>query len=80
MKQLWLSVQIHAAPSGRFIGINYDYASHPCSPEADVQMPSELSFPESSSVPVWMPVSVSILRKGESAFAAGRVQDLHPRI
>lgn len=64
-------VQVHAAPNGKFVGVNYDFASHPCLPEADVQVPSELRFPESSSIPVWMPVTAPVLTKAQSTFAPG---------
>ena len=72
----FIIVQLHAAPDGKFIGINYDYTSHPCLPEAEVRLPSELSFPESSTVAVWMPTPVPVLRKTESSFAEGKMLDI----
>lgn len=64
-------LQLHATSSGKFVGLNYDYARHPCFTESDVAMPSDLNFPQSSAVPVWLPVAASSLQKTEPTFAEG---------
>ena len=56
-------VQLHATPSGKFVGLNYDFARHPCTSESEVALPGDLSFPESTMVPVWLPATASITSK-----------------
>lgn len=68
---LYMSVQLHATSSGNFVGLNYDYARHPCLAGTEVALPGDLNFPESSSVPVWLPVAASITQKAQPAPAAG---------
>jgi hypothetical protein len=53
------------------VGLNYDYARHPCLAGTEVALPGDLNFPESSSVPVWLPVAASITQKAQPAPAAG---------
>ena len=65
-------MQLHATPSGRFVGINYDYAQAPCNPAQEVALPNELNFEESASVPVWLPVEAPVLRKREPILGEGQ--------
>jgi len=65
-------MQLHATSSGKFVGLNYDYARHPCFLESEVALPGNLNFPESSSVPVWLPVAASSLQKKEATLAEGK--------
>ena len=65
-------MQLHATPSGRFVGINYDYSQAPCNPAQEVALPNELNFEESASVPVWLPVEAPVLRKREPILGEGQ--------